>query len=467
MSRILTRKLFIPLSHARRRRHAAMRPTFEFYEAGMRFRREAKNWSEEEKRRWILERLRFAVRRAASETDYYRTLFQKINFDPQTDFSFDDFARLPILEREDIHNAKDALLSSRVPKDQLEKDATGGSTGTPTEIWLGAEERGWKESGVDFSMETVGVPLGAKLAYFWGHHLDPHAADNWRDRLKNFAANIRYFDCFRLSPEIFAQYHREFERWAPDCIVAYASALGHFAEFLKENNIRPKNYPRTCFVTGAEKLFPEQRRAITEVFGGKPVYERYGGRDFGLAGMQTNSSFDTSYEIDWSWLLVEPETDADASPILVTKLRADAMPMIRYRVGDVGKFPPGSRRGHPAFYLSEVVGRELDRIWLPDGRWIHGIELPHLLKSYAVREFMFVQAENYTVELLIVPKNGFSESDRNEILETVQANLRGLTVDVKLTEAIPRTKANKWRPVMTKVKSEKLKAKNQKRKAKN
>jgi len=54
--------------------------------------------------------------------------------------------------------------------------------------------------------------------------------------------------------------------------------------------------------------------------------------------------------------------------------------------------------------------------------------------------------------LLIVPKDDFSESDRQEIWQTVQANLQGLTVDVKLTEAIPRTRANKWRPVMTKVK---------------
>jgi phenylacetate-CoA ligase len=451
MSRLLTQNLFIPLSHARRRRRAAMRPTFEAYEAGMRFRRQTKDWSEAEKTEWILERLRFVVRRAASETDYYQTLFQKINFDPQTDFSFDDFAKLPVLGREDIHDAKDALISRRIPKEQLEKDATGGSTGTPTEIWLGAEERGWKESGLDFSMEKIGVPIGAKLAYFWGHHLDPHAADNWRDRLRNFAANIRYFDCFRLSPEIFRKYHREFERWSPDCIVAYASALGHFAEFLKENNIRPKNYPRVCFVTGAEKLFPEHRQIIEEVFG-KPVYERYGGRDFGVAAIQTNPPVDLSYETDWSWLLIEPETDAEMSPILVTKLQADAMPMIRYRVGDVGKFPAGSRSGRPAFHLRAVVGRELDRIWLPDGRWIHGIELPHLLKSYAVREFMFVQAEDYTVELLIVPKDSFGESDRREIWRTVQANLQGLTVDVKLTKAIPRTKANKWRPVMTKVK---------------
>lgn len=451
MSRFLTRNLFVPLAHARRRRNAAMRETFEHYEAGIKFRRQAKNWSEEQKRTWILERLRFIVRRAARETVYYKNLFKQINFDAESDFTFENFAKLPVLEREQIHEAGQDLINKSLAPETLQKDATGGSTGTPTTIWLGAEERGWKESGLDFSMELVKVPLGARLAYFWGHHLDPKASDNWRDRLKSFAENIRYFDCFRLSPEIFQKYHREFENWQPDCIVAYASALGHFAEFLKENKIKPVNYPRTCFVTGAEKLYPAHRHVIEEVFG-KPVHERYGGRDFGVAAMQTNPNANLDYEIDWAWTLIEPETADATSPILVTKLQADAMPLIRYSVGDVGRFPENAKPGNPSFFIKEVVGRELDRIWLPDGKWIMGAEMPHLLKSMAVREFMFVQNEDYSINLQIVPKEDFNEIHQREIVETVKANVKNLPVILEIVETIPRTKANKWRPVISKVK---------------
>lgn len=452
MSRLLTRKIFIPISHFRRRRRAETRAVFEAYQTGLQFRRETKNWNEEQKRDWILKALRASVRRAAEETDYYRELFEKIGFDAKADFDFTDFARLPILEREDIFQSKEKIISKTIPREKLLKDATGGSTGTPTEIWLGTEERGWNESGIDFSFEKIGVPPGAKTAYLWGHHLDPRGADNFRDRLRAFLNNVRYFDCFRLSPEIFQKYHAEFEKWSPDCVVAYASALGQFAEFLKENKIRPRNYPRICFVTGAEKLYPEHRKTIEEVFG-KPVHERYGGRDFGAVAIQTNPQKSLDYEIDWAWALCEPEKNGEEnSPILVTKLHADGMPMLRYRVGDVGRFPAASKSGHQAFHLREVAGRELDRIWLPDGRWVSGAELPHLLKSYAVREFMFVQAEDYHVELQLVPKNDFNEDERREILQTIGANLEGLRVSLKLVEEIPRTKANKWRPVVTKVK---------------
>lgn len=453
MGRILTQKVFIPLSHFCQRRRESLRPVFEAYQKGLQFRREAENWNEEQKRTWMLEALRTAVRRAAAETDYYRELFTKINFDPDQDFSFEDFARLPILEREDIARAQEKFISKIIPREKILKDATGGSTGQPTEIWLGAEERGWKESGIDFSFEKIGIPPGAKMAYFWGHHLDPKASDSLRDRLRSFMTNVRYFDCFRLSPEVFRKYHAEFEKWSPDCIVAYANALGQFAEFLKENGISPKNYPRICFVTGAEKLTTEHRKIIEEVFG-KPIHERYGGRDFGGAAIQTAPQKNLDFETDWAWALIEPETEEENSPILLTKLHADGMPMLRYRVGDVAKFPAGSKSGEPSFYLREIVGREVDRIWLPDGRWISGVELPHLLKSLAVREFMFVQEEDYSVELQLVPKKDFGESERLEILQTIKANLEGVRVSLKFVETIPRTKANKLRPVMTKIKRE-------------
>jgi len=451
MNRLLTQKIFIPLSHFRRRRHADMRAVFAAYEEGLKFRQSAKQWSEEQKRAWILQTLRRAVRRAASETDYYAELFEKINFDPKADFTFEDYARLPVLERADVLEAQEKLITKNIPREQLQKDATGGSTGVPTEIWLGAEERGWKESGIDFSFERIGVSNGAKTAYFWGHHLDPQTSDGIADRLRAFVTNTRWFDCFRLSPEVFSRYHREFERWKPDCIVAYAGALGQFAEFLRENKIRPKNYPRVCFVTGAEKLYAQHRAAIEEVFG-KPVYERYGGRDFGGAAIQTGGRENLEYEIDWAWALVEPETSEENAPVIITKLHADAMPMLRYRTGDVGRFAANSGSGHPAFFLREVVGRELDRIWLTDGRSVHGSTMPHLLKDFAVREFQFIQAEDYSVELQIAPKNGFDIEQKNSILQTIETIFPDLPVKLKIVEEVQRTRANKLRPVITNVK---------------
>jgi len=421
-----------------------------YFREGLRFRHSADYWQTEEKQKWILERLRFSVRKAVKETSYYKALFERIGFDPASTFSFEEFATIPPLSREDVLRTGQDLVSWRMnPKDLL-ADSSGGSTGEPVRIWWGPEDLGWHLSAHRFLMDQLSVPRGSRIAYLWGHHLDPGANDSFLQRIISYARNERWFDCFRLSPDVMAEYHRLMDAFQPDCIIAYASALAAFAEFLVQHKISP-SYPRKCIITGAEKLFASQRAVATQVFP-CPVYERYGGRDSGLMGFQLHIPRSEDFVIDWPNLLVEPETvdDIEAN-ILVTKLHADAMPMLRYRVGDVGVFPAGSRPGHPAFTLQGVIGRILDKIWLPNGSFIHGAQFPHLMKDFPVREFMVVQAEDYTVNVEVVPTGAFSDRDRSAILKIVQQNLPGISITLSTVESIPRTKANKWRPVVTRV----------------
>jgi phenylacetate-CoA ligase len=446
---LLSRGALLPLWRLQRVARPSRRAVALHYFEGLRFRRRAATWSEERRRAWVLGRLRFVVRRAARETDYYAEVFRRAGFDPLSDFGFEEFARLPVLEREDVRRAGDALLSRAVPRPRMRRDATGGSTGAPTEVWLGPEELGWRESGIEHSLERVGVAPGAATAFFWGHHLDPLAREGLLERYHDFEANVRWFDCFRLSPEILDRYHREFERWRPACIIAYAGALAALAERLAERGVLP-NYPTRRLVTGAEKLWPGQREVVERVFG-RPVHERYGSRDVGLMAFQFEPERTHDFEVDWASIFLEPETGGRDAGVLVTKLRADAMPLIRYRVGDLARFPSQGRPGHPAFVLHEVLGRDLDRIWLPDGRWLHPIQLPHMMKDYPVREFMFVQRQDYSVELRIVPRGGFSEESRGAIHAAVSANLPNIDVSVVLVESVPRTLSNKWRPVVSEV----------------
>jgi phenylacetate-CoA ligase len=273
--------------------------------------------------------------------------------------------------------------------------------------------------------------------------------DSLWQRTSNFINNLRWFDCFRLGPEVLRAYHEEMEEFRPDCIVAYASALAAFADFLSQHGITP-NYPRKCIVTGAEKLFDSQREVAERVFK-KPIYERYGSRDIGGMAFQLEVPARRDFIVDWPNNLLEPEFAEMESPILVTKLHADGMPMIRYRIGDVGAFPEGSRSGHPIFRLHAVLGRAVDKVWLRDGRFINSILFPHMMKDFPVREFMVLQEEDYSVEVQIVAGAGFSSESRNLILATIEKNLPGLPVAVVMVDAIPKTRANKWRPVMTRV----------------
>lgn len=364
----LSRKVLVPFTYMQQMARPSRRPMRSAFFDGMRFRRDSASWHVEKRNEWVLGKLRYILRQAYRDTVYYRKLFDGIGFDPASDFSFDDFSRIPVLEREDMHREGKNLVSSSIADGILKRDATGGSTGTPAVIWMGPEEQGWRESSGEYFMQCLKLPIGSRIGGLWGHHLDPVASDSLRERYYGFLTNSRYFDCFRLSPEIFERYHQDLENWRPACIVAYASALGNMAEFILDRGYRP-NYPTQCLVTGAEKLLPSHRKLIEKAFR-RPVHERYGGRDIGYVGFQLTLERSYDFDIDWANTLLEPETGEAESEMLITKLHADGMPMIRYRVGDVARFPQGSKPGHPVYVLNEIIGRSIDRVWLPDGRWI-------------------------------------------------------------------------------------------------
>src|SRR5215470_9590042 len=132
--------VYLPLSRLQRWLHPSRRAAMLACYEGMKLRRETTNWSADRKRDWMLSRLRFSLRRAYAGTAYYREHFDRVGFDPNSEFNFDDFAKLPALERGDIRNAGRDLISRTIPREQLQRDSTGGSTGEPTEIWLGPEE---------------------------------------------------------------------------------------------------------------------------------------------------------------------------------------------------------------------------------------------------------------------------------------------------------------------------------------
>jgi hypothetical protein len=64
---------------------------------------------------------------------------------------------------------------------------------------------------------------------------------------------------------------------------------------------------------------------------------------------------------------------------------------------------------------------------------------------------MCVQRADYSVQLQIVPRNGFSEENKQRILDTIGVNLPGLELSIAIVEEIQRTAANKWQPVVSEV----------------
>jgi phenylacetate-CoA ligase len=418
------------------------------FREGLETRRLEFSWGDDQKAEATLQRLRAAVRYAYTSTAFYRRRLDEAGLDVFGEFDFDAFSRVPSLERHEVQSHSDSLRSSFVERSALSKMSTGGSTGAPVEVLLGPLERAWRSSGVHFSNERLGVVHGVRRAMLWGHHLDVPAKVSARERVLNFLNNHRWYDCLHLSESKLLAYDADLRRYRPGCLLAYASSLAALASAIQGMRLDATNYPTRCIITGAEKLYEPQRALIESVFGA-PVHERYGGRDVGDIGFQYRPRSDRRFVVDHSLVLVQAAEPGHESELLVTKLAADGMPMLRYRTGDLARWGREARRGEVFFNVEEVIGRRVSRIHLPDGTWLNGLHFPHLLKDYPVAEFQVRQSSDYSVDVQLVVREGAALEWIHSVEALLARCLTGVRVSVRVVSSIRRTAANKWQPVVS------------------
>jgi phenylacetate-CoA ligase len=160
-------------------------------------------------------------------------------------------------------------------------------------------------------------------------------------------------------------------------ILAYAGAALLFARFLEAHSLTP--WRPHALVTSAEVLEPADRALVERVFG-CPVFNRYGCREVSVIASECpeHSGLHTMGE----GLYVEvvrdgrPAAPGELGTILITDLLNHAMPLIRYRIGDLGIWEEGDcpcGRGLPR--LRRVAGRVTDFLVGSDGRLVSGIFL--------------------------------------------------------------------------------------------
>jgi phenylacetate-CoA ligase len=222
--------------------------------------------------------------------------------------------------------------------------------------------------------------------------------------------------------------------------VAYAGSIFVFARFLKERGLTPQ-YPSKAIVSSAEVMTPSMRRLVEEVFG-KPVFDRYGNREFGAiaaecrahCGLHINES-DCVVEID------SGDPFKKEGRILVTYLRNFAMPFIRYDTGDAGRFSATEPCpcGRTTLRIVPVMGRQSDVIRTASGDLIHGEYFTHLLyESKGVCEFQFVQETPSVYLLRLVADRKETQAQELRWTENILAAVgKDSVLRIEYVESIP------------------------------
>jgi phenylacetate-CoA ligase len=275
---------------------------------------------------------------------------------------------LPPVEKSWLREHPERFISSSAPG-RHERKTTSGSTGHPLTILKNRDALARERAATWRAYGWAGIPVLAPQALLWGL---PHSTKGRaRARLLDVLSNRKRLSMFGVREEDLARYHAVLLRFRPHYLYGYASALLEFVRFLEASR-RALPSSVTCLVSTSELLDSATRRFLEERTGLR-VFNEYG---CGEVGSIAHECEEGGLHVMADNLVVEclpgeglPE---GLGELVVTDLHNMAMPMIRYRVGDLGELSDTiCRCGRPYPLLKRIVGRAYDTLVGVSGRKYH------------------------------------------------------------------------------------------------
>ena len=436
----------------RRRNRTRYGPDFQSRVA---FFQEAGRWPRARAEAYQLGQLRELAAYAYANVPYYRARFDAVGLKPEAIRALADFARLPMITKDEVRREGTNLIGQGVPVRSLVVSHSGGSTGMPLTCYH--DRATIREVYAAFwAYHRPGVTPADPYATFAGMALVPPRQKGppwWR---MNRAMHQRLYSIFHLSEETVADYIADLDRYEPVYLAGYANSLYLLAALARERGLRPRARPRAVFST-SEQLLPEYRRTIEEVFAAR-VWDAYS-QDEACASISEYECGHYHYDRAYGYiefLDVEPcGNGRRLAEIVCTGLLGKAWPLLRYRVGDLVEYEdvescPGCGRAGPVIHA--IRGRTGDALVLPSGRRFPHISL--IVKSlHGVRQVQLCQDRREAVTIRYVASDDFAAPADEAAMVAAFRRAAGEDVQWRAERmaSIPRTRAGKFLSIICNV----------------
>jgi phenylacetate-coenzyme A ligase PaaK-like adenylate-forming protein len=412
--------------------------------------RESQWWGERQLRDFQSRELRRIVAAAARDVPYYREKFRALGADfgklkfPQA------LARLPLLTKDDVRAAGNTLASTG-RHGPLFTGSTSGTTGTPLRLHQDLAAINRENAFIWRQLAWAGLRRGERRAWMRGDMVVPADQEGppyWRlDR----AGKALMLSSYHLSEAAAPAYVEALARFDPAVIQAYPSSIGFLAGWMLGAGRRYPGRSLRGIVTSSETLSDARRREIEGAFG-CGVFDWYGQFER-VAAIGTCEHGRHHLLSDYSYVEMLPAEDG-LFELVGTGFNNPAMPLIRYRCGDLVRPAPAGERcgcGRSFPLIEEVVGRMDDAVRSSEGRSIG--RLDHIFKSVeGILEAQVRQDRPDGVTILVVPGAGYNGDTVDRLLRNARERLgTRMRIEVRAVESIPRTRNGKFKGVVCNV----------------
>ena len=408
------------------------------------------HWSPEQLKALQTQKLNQLLKHAQATSPWYSRRMQQLGIDPSKQaITLVDLQKFPVTTKADIRENTDDFISNKYNKITLNKAKTGGSTGVSLNLFFDERCQQYRNAAQMFADQLAGWEIGSRVAAVWGN---PPVAKTFKQKIRWWLLERTiYLDTMDLSHNSMMNFVKQWKAYQPEVVFGHAHSIYIFAQFLLDQNItnlRPKG-----IVTTSMMLLDQERNAIEKAFACS-VTNRYGCEEVGLIavecekhqGMHINSPHIILESLDAN---DQPCASGQPGKLVLTDLNNFGMPLIRYRVEDVGIL---SERlcncGNQFPLLERLEGRVADFLKKMDGGQVAGVSLVErtLTKIPGIQQMQLVQER---IDQLIINRVKGSEyqPSTDTALKEEFRKVFGAQVDLEIrdVEKIPQEKSGKYR----------------------
>ncbi len=396
-------------------------------------------WTPEQWKAWQDERLSALLERAATRVPFYREAW-RARRRAGDHASWDRLEHWQVLEKQTLRDNPGAFLADDRAGRGLLREHTSGTSGVPLSI---GKSRGMLRElyalAAARTRRWYGVLPGDRTARLGGQLVASFAQRRPPFWVWNAAAQELYMSTFHLAPEHVRHYLDALVRYRVVCLTGYTSSLVALAhEVLRAGRV---DLRMKVVVTSAEPLGEDQRAAIEAAFG-CPVRETYGMTE----NVAAASECEAGRLHQWPEMGVIEARDEE---FICTGLINDAMPLIRYRLGDRGRLAPAGATcpcGRTLPVIAAIEGRTSDLLVTSDGRRIFWMN--PVLYGLPVRQGQIVQESIRRIRVRFIPTPAFSDGAGQTLVARIRDRLGDVDVVLEPVAELPRTAAGKVRAIV-------------------
>jgi phenylacetate-CoA ligase len=322
-----------------------------------------------------------------------------------------ELSSLPLLEKQKIKaSPEDFLHQSK----WLLEDHTSGSTGNPLTIFLTPKQKALEFAYVLRYYKRFGYQFGDRMAAFRSYVPASNDEPKWNYLKKR---NELLFSVYHMTPDNLRHYLIEFNRFQPKFVRGYPTSIYIVALFAIQNNITIKA-PQAIFCS-SEVLSEDQKIIIEKAFGASAI-NWYGSNERAITASQCQYLNGLHVHEEAGVLEVINESGESSlqnqqireGEIVVTGIVNDAMPLIRYRLGDIGAITnQPCECGFKGTSLTQVIGRTDDIIVTAAGKSVPPVRFYTLFEKHpSVKMFQVVQQpDRVTININLVTSGAIDD----------------------------------------------------------